>query len=50
MILRETGARIKEVVCIAELEGFGGRTKIKSFECNVHAMYVFNDNQPEQHR
>jgi adenine phosphoribosyltransferase len=50
VILRETGARIKEVICIAELEGFGGRAKIKSFECNVHAMYVFNDNQTEQHR
>jgi len=47
IILRETGARIKEVICIAELEGFGGREKIKSFECNVHAMYTFNDNQPE---
>jgi adenine phosphoribosyltransferase len=47
IILRETGARIKEVICIAELEGFGGREKIKSFECNVHAMYSFNDNQPE---
>jgi len=50
VILRETGAKIKEVVCIAELEGFGGRAKIKSFECNVHAMYVFNDNLAEQRR
>jgi len=47
VILRETGARIKEVVCIAELEGFGGRAKVKSFECNVHAIYVFNDNLVE---
>jgi len=44
VILRETGARIKEVLCIAELEGFGGRAKIRSFECNVHALYTFNDN------
>jgi adenine phosphoribosyltransferase len=50
VILRETGARLKEVICIAELEGFGGRAKIKSFECNVHALYVFNDNQVEQFR
>jgi len=50
VILRETGAIIKEVVCIAELDGFGGRAKIKQFECNVHAIYVFSDNSPDQSR
>jgi len=50
IILRDTGAKVKEVICIVELEGFGGRQKIKNFDCNVHAMYTFNDNQQEQHR
>lgn len=43
-ILRETGAKLKEILCIAELEGFGGRAKVRNFECNVHSMYTFNDN------
>jgi len=49
IILKETGARLKEMLCIVELEGFGGRQRVRSFECNVHAMYTFNDN-PQQQR
>jgi len=46
IILRETGAKIKEVLCIVELEGFGGRHKTKAFDCNLHSLYYFNDNPP----
>jgi hypothetical protein len=43
-ILKEAGVKLLEIICIIELIGFGGRTKVSSNECPVHSLYQFDDN------
>jgi len=42
-IVREAGGVIQEVVCIAELTGFGGRAKLQEKEdCPLFILYQFD--------
>jgi len=45
-IIREAGGIVQEVVCIAELTGYGGREKIreKNSNCPLFVMFQFNSN------